>query len=234
MPALQGEPSGNEPPDHLVEPGQAESKETSTRRSPSWSYATLITSATAVIALAISILTYVQLNSRPAAQLELPSQIRIAQGPEAWLYLQPTFTVLAKANPTIVVENVRLELRRAGGDTKPSPTFYWDESGNWTYSGTAHDLTWNYTADPSPLVISQDTPQQPTILFNSGPWTFSPGHWTGQVTATQQGQSDLIRNFCLDVSSSNTAQMEAAGQLAFLSFRNDVKGSGPSGCYSTP
>ncbi|WP_144370049.1 hypothetical protein [Myxococcus stipitatus] len=50
-----------------------------------------VTTIGALIALVLSITNFLQLNRAPPIQGALPRLLRLAQGSEVWLYLQPTY-----------------------------------------------------------------------------------------------------------------------------------------------
>jgi hypothetical protein len=106
--------------------------------------------------------------------MTMPDRVRVAQGGDgtAWLYLQPRFVNTGDNQRNEVIGTLTVEVQPAGGGTPVA--FGWDEEGTWLYSTTTHDLTWQFLADPAPLVVGPNDPQFPTGLF------IAPAGWAWQ------------------------------------------------------
>lgn len=77
------------------------------------------------------------------------------------------------------------------------------------------NLTYNFVADPRPLVVSQDEPQQPTLLFAARDTNLTPGRWRGVLTASrEEGQNPLVGRFFLDLSTETLETINSLGNLS--------------------
>ncbi|MGW2045859.1 hypothetical protein ACWCPF_11825 [Streptomyces sp. NPDC001858] len=186
-------------------------------------------------ALALSAYNFVQLERDPDVDVALPHIVRVAQGNDVWLYLQPTLSTRLETQKVEVITGAELKVERADlNGTKPS--FFWDETGSFSYDPQAKGLNYQRVADPSPLVVSRDKPQQPVMLFNAVGWGFVTGRYEGTLTLTRgSGRSPLVSRFCLMISTEAAATFKEIGQFTHRDFRDDVpntNGRGASkGCY---
>lgn len=57
------------------------------------------------------------------------------------------------------------------------PAFYWNELGSYSYNYDSNDLNYQRIADPAPLLVTQDKPQQPPMVFTAEQWAFGPGRY---------------------------------------------------------
>ncbi|MER6996179.1 hypothetical protein [Streptomyces sp. NPDC000410] len=196
-----------------------------------------VTTATGLVALAISLYNLAELQRKPDIDVTLPHIIRIAQGKDVWLYLQPTMSTRVRTQDVEVVMKAELRLRPTGAIAKSDePEFFWDETGSWTYDFGKNSIFYRRDADPVPLLVSQDKPQQPTILFNAIGWNFRPGRYEGSLNLHRASESEpLVSRFCLEVSKESVKRFRSAGQRKQFSFRDDVPGSAGGsrspGCY---
>ncbi|MFD7441008.1 hypothetical protein [Streptomyces sp. NPDC059909] len=199
-----------------------------------------ITTATGLVALVVSLYNFAELQREPDIDVTLPHLVRISQDKDVWLYLQPTLSTRIKTQEVEVVMNAELRLKPTGPIANSSkPEFFWDETGTWTYGLKANELSYQRVADPVPLLVSQDKPQQPTILFNAIAWNFQPGRYEGTLRLHRASRPEpLVSRFCLDISEQALKQFQSGGQRRFFSFRDDLPasagGSRSSGCYRLP
>ncbi|GGY07839.1 hypothetical protein [Streptomyces hiroshimensis] len=225
-------PSGDHPEDASQPDTVAEARP---RRRHEQAHAWAATLA-GVVALALSIYNLVALQREPAVDVALPHITRVAQGKDTWLYFQPTLSTRVKTERVEVINQVEFHLQPAASGTK-APAFFWDETGSFSYNATAHNLTYQRVADPSPLLVSQSTPQQPLLLFNAVGWGFAEGRYEGTLVLRRaSGKAPLRKSFCMVVSKGAAATMRGAGQYQFHDFRDDVPGSDArkaesEGCY---
>jgi hypothetical protein len=175
-----------------------------------------------LVALALSVYNFIQLERDPDVDVALPHIVRVAQGDDVWLYLQPTVSTRLETQQVEVVTEARLEAHRADGNGT-APAFIWDESGSFSYDPQAKSLTYQRAADPSPLVVSRDKPQQPVMVFNAVGWNFVPGKYEATLTLRRaSGRSPLKSRFCLMVSDEALALFKKTGENTFQSFRDDL------------
>ncbi len=187
-----------------------------------------------VVALGLSIYNLLAAQQEPAVEVALPHIVRIAQGKDTWLYLQPTLSTRVKTERVEVITQIELELRREGSAGKP-PTFFWDETGSFSYNAASHDLTYQRVADPSPLLVSQSAPQQPLLLFNALGWNLAEGWHRGTLVLHRaSGLKPLRKRFCLFVSKDAVSIMRNASQYTFHDFRDDVPGTQSEAMRGSP
>ncbi|MFD3473139.1 hypothetical protein ACFWWM_43895 [Streptomyces sp. NPDC058682] len=192
-------------------------------------------SVVGVLALGLSIYNLVMARQEPDVDVALPHVVRVAQGQDAWVYFQPTLTTRVKSERVEVITQVELRLHPMRSAGRP-PQFLWDEISAFTYDAAARNLNYKYVADPHPLLVSQDGPQQPTLLFAASRWTFTAGRYEGALILHKASRKrPLIREFCFVVSKDAEATMRTAGQNRFHSFRDDLHDDAQSkaakGCY---
>ncbi|WP_405942802.1 hypothetical protein [Streptomyces sp. NBC_00207] len=200
-----------------------------------------VTTVTGLVALAISLYNFATLQRTPEIDVHLPHLVRIeprAPGNSVHVFLQPTISTRIRTEDVEVVTDARLELKPADPGV-PTPAFYWNESGAWIYDFDANQVNYNRVADPTPLVVSQDKPQQPTILFHARDWAFRKGRYTGSLVLQRASSgTPVTKRFCIEVSDAALKTFSQAPERAFFELRNDVPGPGPgkkpaaSDCYS--
>ncbi|WP_030299795.1 hypothetical protein [Streptomyces katrae] len=89
-----------------------------------------------------------------------------------WLYLQPTMSTRHRTETVEVIDGARLELRRKGASpSEPAPAFYGSELGSFSYNVDSNDLSYQRIADPGPLLVTQDKPQQPLMVHVAERWS---------------------------------------------------------------
>ncbi|GAA1704304.1 hypothetical protein GCM10009734_03600 [Nonomuraea bangladeshensis] len=181
--------------------------------------------ATGMIALLLSIINWASLNRKPELTLSLPPLIRIAQADDVWLYLQPTFSTTTKTETTDYITGMELQVRPRTAPAA-STNLVWDETGTWVYDPTKQETTWAYESDPEPLLVTQDSPRSPIILFSVDNWQFRPGRYELELRATRSSTpSPLSVTFCLDIDANNEATFKRGGQYRWRAFRRSPTGS---------
>ncbi|MFJ3728183.1 hypothetical protein ACIPYQ_37230 [Streptomyces sp. NPDC090045] len=190
--------------------------------------------AAGVVALGISLYNFSVLQRQPDIDVALPHLVRIeprAPGGNVHLFLQPTISSRVRTEDVEIVTDAELRLSPAGSAGK-APQFYWDESGAWAYEHASNRLSYQRTSDPSPLVISQGSPQQPTILFNSHAWTIRPGRYDGVLVLHRASSPDAVeKRFCVTLSAEAVNTFTASAERTFFELRNDVPAT-PGPCYT--
>ncbi|MGK5729454.1 hypothetical protein [Streptomyces sp. URMC 124] len=226
-------PSGDRPGD--APPPGTPTAEASPKRRYEQAHAWAGTLA-GVVALGLSVYNLVALQREPSVDVALPHIARVAQGKDTWLYFQPTLSTRVKTERVEVITQVELHLRPTAPGGK-GPAFFWDETGSFSYDAAARNLTYQRVADPSPLLVSQSTPQQPLLLFNAVGWGFAAGRYEGTLVLRRaSGQEPLREGFCVAVSKAAATTLRDRGQYRFHDFRDDVPGSETheeesKGCY---
>ncbi|MFG2341014.1 hypothetical protein [Streptomyces yangpuensis] len=193
------------------------------------------TTVTGAAALGIALYSLVALKAGPETDVTLPHVVRIAQGNDVWLFLQPTMSTRHRTETVEVIDGARLELR-GKSPSGPLPAFYWDELGSFSYNFDSNDLSYQRIADPGPLLVTQDKPQQPLMVFVAEGWVFRPGRYEGELTLRRSGdRGTFTREFCILVTADVMAKFKSGGQRRYFEFRNDrprASGEAPrSSCY---
>jgi hypothetical protein len=192
---------------------------------------TVVTALTAIFALALSVFTYIQLNYRAPIQMTMPRVMRISQGVTTNVYIQPIFTVQRKTDIAEVVTSAKVMLR---GPTGTNVTdFYW--WGTFGLNGVPNNFNVNiqYISDPTPIIVTEESPQHPVLDFFTTHPAFTVGRWKGSLIAEQQGQAPLVAPFCIDISTTDVLRMEQPDNKWFY-FRNDQPSDAQapdSSCY---
>ncbi|MEU9305452.1 hypothetical protein [Streptomyces sp. NPDC048269] len=197
-----------------------------------------ITTATGLVALGISLYNFATLQRVPEVDVQLPHLVRIeprAPGHTVHLFLQPTISTRIRTEDVEVITDAGLKLNPADAGVRV-PSFYWNESGDWVYDFEANQVNYRRVADPTPLVVSQDKPQQPTILFHANDWAFGKGRYEGSLILHRASSREPItKAFCIEVSDDALKAFSGAPERTFFELRNDVpelesKAAGSS-CY---
>lgn len=190
-----------------------------------------VSSLAALTALAFSLYNFISVQRQPDTDVTLPHIVRISQGADVWFYLQPTLSTRVESTQAEVIPRVDLRMYPSNLGSR-KPTFFWDESGAFTYDPTQKTLNYDWKADPSPLLVSRDKPQQPLMLFTATSWNFSAGNYEGRLTLHREGSNKpLTADFCLTLSTSAINSLRSHGQNSWIGFRDDVPEARAKGCY---
>jgi hypothetical protein len=185
-----------------------------------------------LVALALSVYNFIVLEQEPEVDVAFPHIVRVAQGGDTWVYLQPTLSARLDTEEVEVITEAKLDVRPDGKGATAS--FFWDESGAFSYDASAKVLTYQRNADPGPLVVSQTMPQQPVMLFSAIGWNFTAGRYEGTLTLKRASRrTPLTRRFCLVVSKEAVSLFRKTGENTFQSFRNDLPARGASTAESS-
>jgi hypothetical protein len=148
----------------------------------------------ALVSLVLSIVSLLAAKQAPDVVLTMPDRVRIAQGGNsaAWLYLQPRFVNTGNNQRNEVIGGLTVEVQPAAGGTPV--VLGWDEQGTWLYSTSTNELTWQFLADPAPLVVGPNDPQFPTGLFIApANWLWQPGRYRITVVAARTVRKQSLR-----------------------------------------
>ncbi|MFD5496071.1 hypothetical protein ACFWH4_25010 [Streptomyces sp. NPDC127091] len=194
--------------------------------------------AAAVVALALSAYNFADLQKKPKIDVTLPHLLRIGlDGKDTHFYIQPTVSSRIKAQDVEVIRDAHFQLTPTGSiSSSKRPDFYWKEVGTWDFDPAAEFISYRWSADPAPFIVSQDNPQQPTILFQANGWSFQPGRYEGSLQLDRSADHHpLTKNFCLIISEKAAKEIRSgAGDRSIYFFRNDLPkfaSSEYSGCY---
>ncbi|MFF4098252.1 hypothetical protein [Streptomyces sp. NPDC001903] len=192
----------------------------------------------AVVALSFSLYNFTELQKKPETDLALPHLMRIGMmGMDTHFYVQPTVSTRVRTQDVELVRGARLDLRPAGATSPPKrPTFYWKEVGTWNFDPAQEWLSYRWSGDPAPFMVSQDKPQQPIFLFQADRWSFQPGRYEGSLQLDRAGgRGPLASKFCILISKKAADEIRTgASREGIYFFRNDLpkfSGSAYPGCY---
>jgi hypothetical protein len=177
-------------------------------------WATIVTALTAAAALILSLVTSLQLNSRPAMVIAMPKVMNILTTDQGVsVALAPTFTVYEKTDLSAQVTDVSFSLT---GPTGQRPTFFWID--NVAFELTDNGFRDRWASDPSPLTVTQDGAQTPTFRFYSYDRDFlAEGRWSAALTVHRLKQAPLVVNICLTLNEATVTQASTnAGNWWYL------------------
>ncbi|MFG2286554.1 hypothetical protein ACGFOU_10905 [Streptomyces sp. NPDC048595] len=196
--------------------------------------------AAAVVALAISLYNFAQLQRQPNIDIALPHLFRLEKlGSDVRFYVQPTVSTKIKSENVEVFRDARIQLTPTGTILRSKrPTFYWRESVAWYYDPTTDTVNNHWSSDPAPFIVSQDKPQQPSFEFRADNWTYRAGRYEGSLELLRSGdRTPLTKRFCLIISEAavNELQNPQPPDQTIRFFRNDLpkfaSSGSSSGCY---
>jgi hypothetical protein len=192
---------------------ELQSRRRSSTRGRKWEVATSwVSTLTAVAALLLSVVTYVQVNGETNVHMVMPRVIRISAASPGGLqsiYIQPSFTATKRTDhPAILVNMSLLVEPQASGEDMP--LFVWHEVVELAQSEADATVLRTRVSDPVPLLVFGSESVSPTIWFL--PTGANPPIRAGTLRATLlvewQGRPSIVRDLCVDVS------QEAVGALA--------------------
>ncbi|MFD3580437.1 hypothetical protein [Streptomyces sp. NPDC058644] len=176
-----------------------------------------------VVALGISLYNLSTLHESPKIDATLPHLLRIGQGENVYLFLQPTISARHQTQDVEVVTSMQLDLWPDGQDNAAKrPRFFWDDSIVWKVNQKTAGLDYVHAEDPAPLVVNQDKPQQPIASFIAKDWNLTPGRYQGKLTLHRASRPEpLTEEFCLTISSDDLKEFTTPGNGTYFVFRND-------------
>jgi hypothetical protein len=162
---------------------------------------TILPVGVALVSLVISLYSLLLTHHPPEVVMTMPDRVRVVQeGNVAYLYLQPRFVNTGDNQRNEIISGLVAEVQPVAGG-EPA-TFVWDEQGAWLFDHASRSLTWQFVADPGPLVVGPNDPQLPICLFLSAPgWMWQPGGYRVIVTAERTIHDEPLRarlEFALD------------------------------------
>jgi hypothetical protein len=208
-PDAQVEESGSEP-EPVVDDGQdgVANRDISIEEKPHkrrffseranyWS--TIATAFTAVAALAISLYTAVQLNTRADLIVSMPRLIDVRSWGNGRLYItvQPSFFVDEKSDVSTVVSDLKLRiLHRDTGEAYP---LLWRDNVEYVVDDGSFRQRW--ASRPGPIVVKAEAPQSPNARFRrlEGNPIKHPGVWDLVLTVDRLEQSSIVVRFCINI-----------------------------------
>jgi hypothetical protein len=165
-------------------------------------WSTLLTALTAIIALVLSIITYLQVNSRATISMTMPNAIAFwSQQHTLRVVLKPTFTVDKKTDIAAAVMDTTLRLEATVANQQPM-TLPWFNVVDLKDTGKVSiQRVWRGLAEP--FLVTPDATHEGAMEFA----IFAPsdrlhvvaGRWNATLTVQRLGESPIIRNFCVDM-----------------------------------
>ncbi|MFD9601263.1 hypothetical protein [Streptomyces sp. NPDC059970] len=196
--------------------------------------------AAAVVALAISLYNFAELQRQPTVDMTLPHLFRLEKfGNGVRFYVQPTVSTRFKSENVEVIRDARIQLIPTGSiSSSRKPVFYWRESDLWYYNPSTDTVNNHWNSDPAPFLISQDNPQQPSFQFRAENWMYQAGRYEGSLELLRSADhASVTQKFCLIISEAavNELQNPQPPDQTIRFFRNDLPKFTASGdspeCY---
>ncbi|MFG2941543.1 hypothetical protein [Streptomyces sp. NPDC048282] len=192
----------------------------------------------AVVALAFSIYNFTELQRKPRIDVTLPHLLRTGPVDNGiGFQIQPTVSTRFKAQDVEVIRDAHLQLTPVGSiSSLKKPIFYWHETGTYVYDFASDQVNYHWMSDPAPFLVSQDKPQQPTLVFWADNWTFQPGRYEGSLQLSRSENKGLVtKKFCLIISKKAAGEIRNAEQRQIFFYRDDLpkfhSSSQSPGCY---
>lgn len=168
-------------------------REHMTRDNARFVWMTILPVGISLLSFIFSLYSIISAREAPDVVMTMPDRVRVAQnGTTAWLYIQPRFVNTGDNNRNEVIQNLTIDVQPVEGGT-PTP-FSWDEQGAWLYNTGNFVLSWQFVADPAPIVVGQNDPQFPLGLFISPvDWPWHPGSYRVTVIADRTVRHEPLR-----------------------------------------
>jgi len=202
-------------------------------------WSTLITALAAAVALLLSIITYVQVNSRAEISMAMPNAIvlwsKYRKGYQAnfSIVIKPSFNVDKKTDLAAAVMGASLRLEPPTGANQDFVTLSWMDLVELRENKGALERVWRASAEP--FLVTQDARESRAMEFT----IYAPrdrlnivaGRWTASLTVERLNQHALTRTFCINIPN-GTAQALNDGikkdvSWSGLQFLNDVTPNPP-------
>jgi len=216
---ISGESSGvNDTDDRATEPRR-------TRFENVHKWAATLAAVAAVVALVFSLYNFSELQQKPRIDETLPHLSRIGPvGNGTTFQIQPTVSTRFKTQDVEVIRDAHLQLTPVGSiSSSKKPIFYWHETGAYDYDFASDQVNYRWTSDPAPFIVSQDKPQQPTLVFWADNWNLQPGQYEGSLQLSRsENHTPLTKKFCLIVSKKAADEIHGAEQRQIYFFRDDL------------
>ncbi|MCX5278285.1 hypothetical protein [Streptomyces virginiae] len=179
---------------------------------------------TSLAALGLSIYNFLLIKP-PKVEVSLPHVVRMGQksNTHAYFVVQPTFTAPTKTEDVEIITKVELKFEpRNPADHDEDSQFWWDELVTFEASPKEN---FRHAADPTPIVIAQDKPQQPFFSFVAERWNFKPIEYRGTMTLHRRSdkQNPIVKRFCLTISAKDIEEFrkKSNSEWPWYSFRDD-------------
>jgi hypothetical protein len=177
-------------------------------------WSTIVTAFAAAAALILSLMTYIQLNSRPDMAITMPRQMVVWSGklnggttPAFCTDLAARFRVDRKTDLPSTVLDARMELEQPNGRRLTLPwvsLVRFSDPRESDPTTAVSGLTRVWQGLPSPITATQDAAGQSTMeycTYQSGGNVINlvAGRWNGRLEVQRDGQDPLVQTFCIKV-----------------------------------
>jgi hypothetical protein len=160
----------------------------------------------------------------------MPLMIRLEHNDDtsgtADLYIQPSFTAVDRTNTVGYVSNIAVKLKRRTDESiDDSRSFFWVDTGRWKLaedSPGAVNQVYEYLADPTPIIVTPDAPQSPSVLLRTLGGKYVAGVWDGVLVVSRSASLPAIRTpFCVEISAEEVEHLNRNPNRE-LRYRNDT------------
>ena len=147
----------------------------------------------ALLSLVLSVTSIYVATRQPDVLLIMPNVVRLAGGHAtgySYAYLQPAFVSTGNNDRVEVIQDMTLTVRPTDGG---SPTVMtWKGVGKLVGSGET--LSYDYTGDAVPLLVSPRSASAPLSLFEAAPgWFLAPGTYEFTLAADRVMAAEPLR-----------------------------------------
>lgn len=160
----------------------------------------------AIVSFVVSMYTFFLTQREPVVDIVLPQSIRASVNwsgaePFSVALFQPTLLHAGPSEQVEVIETMALTLYPTATPTD-THTIGWREVGRLYSEPVSGTITYEWVADPSPLMLTRETAQSPLGAFYGAPdLVWWPGEWQAEIRATRaEGDPDLVSRFSFTVS----------------------------------
>jgi hypothetical protein len=179
-----------------------------------------------VIALVLSIITYLQVNSRATISMTMPNAIAFwsKQG-TLQVVIKPTFNVDKKTDVAAAVMDARLRLEATVANQQPMTLPWFDVVDLKDTGKESLQRVWRGNAEP--FLVTPDATHEGAMEFAifvpSDRLHIVAGRWNATLTVQRLSESPITRNFCVDMPDNYARKLDESIKTEFsgLLWLND-------------
>ncbi len=176
-------------------------------------WSTIASALFSLIALALSLITFFQVNSKPEISMAMPNKIAAwtdlrAGQPQLRIVMKPTFNVDKKTDVAAAVTDATLRIEPPVDANQPPITLPWSdlvEIRDDTYEKYKTFIR-IWRGNPEPFLVTQDAREERSMEFAiyapSSRLHIVAGRWNASLTVQRRDQDPLTRDFCINISDS--------------------------------
>jgi hypothetical protein len=168
-------------------------------------------SVVAIAAFLLSIFNTIQVEVRPKVAMTLPEVIRVEHynnPSRVQIQIQTSFTIGRSSSRTAIVQRVKLSLAPPQGYVNRDPQAHLLFYGKPDSIGEIE-----YGQDVTPIVVTQDSPATPILVFELQDDQITTGTWGLKLTAAQIDSESLEESFCMALSPEAIAYLTRPGDI---------------------